>query len=269
MSEPPIVVEALHADYGGTPVLRGVDLSVAAGEILVIMGGSGSGKSTLLRHLLGLLQPRSGRVRLLGQDLARARERDWRRLRPRLGVAFQSGALLSSLSVGENVLLPLREHTRLPEPTLKILMRLKLAMVNLVGCEDLMPAELSGGMIKRAALARALALDPELLFLDEPSAGLDPVVAAALDELILELRAVLGMSVVVVTHELESAFKIADRLCVLDRGEVIALGPTAEVRNSPSERVQALLTRRRESPEETPCDVLDELMGRARQRRVN
>lgn len=268
-AQPAIRVRDLVAAFGKKVVLRNVSLDIAAGEILVVMGGSGSGKSTFLRHLLGLLRPQSGTVELLGTDIGSATERDWMALRPRMGVAFQSGALLSSLSVGDNVRLPLREHTRLDAQTIDIVMRLKLDVVNLPGCEDLMPSELSGGMIKRAALARAIVMDPQLLFLDEPSAGLDPVVSAALDELILRLREAMGMSIVVVTHELESAFKIADRICILDRGEIIALGSVDEVRNSTSERVQALLTRKIEQPAFEPEAYLAQLAGERRVQRVN
>lgn len=265
----PIRVRQLVAAFGHRVVLRDVSLDLHPGEILVVMGGSGSGKSTFLRHLLGLLQPVSGTVELLGTDIAHASERQWMALRRRMGVAFQSGALLSSMSVGDNLRLPLREHTALDPQTIDIMMRLKLDVVNLPGCEDLMPAELSGGMIKRAAIARAIVMDPDLLFLDEPSAGLDPVVAAALDELILKLRAAMGMSVVVVTHELDSAFKIADRICVLDRGQIIALGTVDEVRRSDSPRVQALLTRKMESPPFDPEAYLRQLSGLGGERRVN
>lgn len=269
MSAAPIQVRGLRAEFGGRPVLRDIDLEVHAGEILVIMGGSGSGKSTLLRHMLGLLHPSAGLIRVLGTDVTHAGDRRWQPLRRRIGVAFQSGALFSSMSVGDNLLLPLREHTRLPLSTMQIMMRLKLDFVNLAGCEDLMPAQLSGGMTKRAALARAIIMDPQLLFLDEPSAGLDPVVSAALDELILKLRDATGMSVVVVTHELDSAFKIADRICVLDRGEVIALGSVDKVRNSEHERVQALLNRTVERVEQDPVDYIQQLTGQLRVRRVN
>lgn len=267
--EPVIEVRALCAAFGQKRVLDEVSLDVQAGEILVVMGGSGSGKSTFLRHLLGLLKPTSGSVKLLGVDITRASERQWLELRRKMGVAFQSGALFSSMTVGENILLPLREHTRLDLATMQIMMRLKLDFVNLQGCENLMPAQLSGGMTKRAALARAIVMDPRLLFLDEPSAGLDPVVAAALDELILELRGATGMSLVVVTHELESAFKIADRICVLDRGHVIALGTPEQVRASGNERVQALLNRRLERLELDPQEYVKQLTGESRVQRVN
>ena len=210
------------------------------------MGGSGSGKSTLLRHLMALEQPTSGSIDFLGRDLCGMSGRDHYDIRKRMGVAFQGGALLSSLTVGENIMLPLREHTDLDEQTMRVMMRLKLEVVELAGFEDLMPSELSGGMLKRAAFARAVIMDPRLLFCDEPSAGLDPVVSSALDDLILRLRDALGITIVVVTHELESAFKIADRITFLDRGEIIMVGSVEEVRNSRSERVQNLLNRRAE-----------------------
>jgi phospholipid/cholesterol/gamma-HCH transport system ATP-binding protein len=264
-----VQVRDLVAAFGERVVLKGVSLDVREGEIMVIMGGSGSGKSVFLRHLLGLHRPRSGSIQVLGTDVARATEAQWLDLRRRLGVAFQSGALLSSMSVGDNILLPLREHTKLDLLTMQIMMRLKLEVVNLAGCEDLMPAQLSGGMTKRAALARAIIMDPKLLFLDEPSAGLDPVVAASLDELILKLRDATGMTLVVVTHELESAFKIADRVCVLDRGEVVAVGTVAEVRASPNPRVQALLTRQVEHLELNPAEYVKQLTGEKRTLRVN
>ena len=256
---PVIEVEDLVTHYGERRILDGVSLSVDEGEVLVIMGGSGSGKSTLLRYLLALERPTSGRVRILGVDVNSADAQELYELRKRMGVAFQGGALFSSMSVGDNVMLPLREHTRLDENTMRIMTRLKLNVVELTGFEDLMPAELSGGMIKRAALARAVVMDPKLLFCDEPSAGLDPVVAAALDELILRLRDALGMTVVVVTHELESAFKIADRIVVLDRGSILTVGTVDEVRNSDNERVRNLLERRLETEELDPGAYLDML----------
>jgi phospholipid/cholesterol/gamma-HCH transport system ATP-binding protein len=241
-----IEIEALDAHFGETPVLRGVNLRVRRGEILVIMGGSGSGKSTLLRHVLGLETPTAGGIRLLGQDIAGLGGRDLLALRRRIGVAFQGGALLSSLTVAENVMLPLREHTDLDEKTIGIMTRMKLEVVDLAGFGDLMPAELSGGMLKRAAVARAIAMDPRLLFFDEPSAGLDPVVSSALDDLILRLRDAMDMTVVVVTHELESAFRIADRICVLDRGRVLMVDTVDAVRAADNARIQNLLHRRPE-----------------------
>jgi phospholipid/cholesterol/gamma-HCH transport system ATP-binding protein len=258
---PIIEVENLVTHYGRRIILRGVTLTVREGEILVIMGGSGSGKSTLLRHLLGLERPTAGRVRILGKDLTSLGPADWLALRKKMGVAFQGGALFSSLSVGENIRLPLREHTKLDRTTMEIMTRLKLEVVGLSGFEHLMPAELSGGMIKRAAFARAIILDPKLLFCDEPSAGLDPVVSAAIDDLVLRLRDSLGMTIVVVTHELSSAFAIADRITVLDAGEILLTGTVDEVRGSANPRIQHLLNRRFEDEPVDPDAYLRRLMG--------
>jgi len=249
---PLIEVEKLEAWYGRRRILKGIDFSVMPGEIRVIMGGSGSGKSTLLRHLLGLMKPRSGTVRLLGTDVSKADEREMLAVRRQIGVSFQGGALLTSMSVGDNVALPLREHTELDEQTIRIMSRIKLEVVNLGGFQDLMPSQLSGGMIKRAALARAIVMDPKLLFFDEPSAGLDPVVSAELDELILRLRDALRMTIVVVTHELESAFKIADTITVLDQGDNLMTGTVDDVRRADNERIQDLLNRR---PREIQVDA--------------
>ncbi len=239
-----IEVRELVTHYGARRILDDVSLEVREGEIMIIMGGSGSGKSTLLRHLLGLHRPTSGSIRLLGRDITRATPGEIQELRKNMGVAFQGGALFTSMTVGENVQLPLREHTALDDGTMAIMARMKLEVVNMGGFEHLMPAQLSGGMIKRAALARAIVMDPKLLFFDEPSAGLDPVVSAELDELILKLRAAMNMTIVVVTHELDSAFKIADRITVLDGGRILMTGSVAQVRASDNPRVQDLLNRR-------------------------
>jgi phospholipid/cholesterol/gamma-HCH transport system ATP-binding protein len=249
---PVLEVDDLVAHYGNQRVLDGVSLSVRQGEIMVIMGGSGSGKSTLLRYLLGLQRPDSGSIRIFGKDIAGLGAGEWRELRRKMGVSFQGGALFSSMTVGDNVCLPLREHTRLDEKTIRIMSRMKLEVVNMAGFEHLMPAQLSGGMIKRAALARAIVMDPSVLFFDEPSAGLDPVVAAELDRLILRIRDASRVSIVVVTHELESAFAIADRITVLDRGRILMMGSVEEVRKSDNQRVRNLLTR---TSEEQPVDV--------------
>jgi phospholipid/cholesterol/gamma-HCH transport system ATP-binding protein len=257
----PAVVEVrkLVTHYGKREILHGIDLDVREGEIMVIMGGSGSGKSTLLNTLLGLLHPTSGAVEILGQDLHTISDLDRTRLRRKIGVAFQGGALFSSMNVLENIMLPLREHTRLDLNTMRIMARLKMQVVNLDGFENLMPAELSGGMIKRAAFARAVVMDPKILFCDEPSAGLDPVVASTIDDLILSLRDAMGMSIVVVTHELESAFRIADRICVLDQGNILMIGTVDEVRASPNERIQNLLNRRTEAKVLDPEEYLRHL----------
>jgi phospholipid/cholesterol/gamma-HCH transport system ATP-binding protein len=259
--DPVIEVTDLVTHYGSRQILNGVSLTVRRGEIMVIMGGSGSGKSTLLRHLLGLDRATSGSIKLLGRELAEMSERELSDFYRNLGVAFQGGALFSSMTVGENIKLPLREHTELDEKTMDIMVRLKLEVASLAGFENLMPSELSGGMIKRAAFARAVIMDPELLFCDEPSAGLDPVVSSALDELILRLRDALGMTIVVVTHDLESAFRIATRIAVLDRGEILTVGGVDEVRESDNQRVQDLLNRRFEEEELDPDAYLARLTG--------
>lgn len=262
VSKPSVIeVEHLNTFYGTRQILKDVSLGVEEGEILVIMGGSGSGKSTLLRYMLALERPRSGSITVLGRDLDSTTRTEMYDLRKKSGVAFQSGALFSSMTVGDNIMLPLREHTDLDETTIQIMARLKLEVVDLAGFEDLMPAELSGGMIKRAALARAVVMDPKLLFCDEPSAGLDPVVASAIDDLILRLRDALGMTVIVVTHELESAFKIADRIAVLDEGRILIVGSVDEVRACQDSRVQNLLNRRVEAEELDPEAYLQRLTG--------
>ena len=260
-SQPPIIVENLQGGYNGIPVIHGCNMEIAQGEIVVIMGGSGSGKSTFLKHLIGLKEPMQGDVKLFGQSLYQASIYKRMDLLKGIGVAFQSGALMSSMTIAENVALPLREHTDLDEELIQVITRMKLDFVNLLGKDDLLPSELSGGMLKRAAVARAIALDPKLTFMDEPSAGLDPVIAAALDDLIIQLKESLGMSVVVVTHELESAFKIADRIVVLDRGYIIFSGTPDEIKKSDNTRIQNLINR---VPEEEEFDAelyAQQLMG--------
>lgn len=262
-ADPVIRVEGLQAHYGPRQVLHDIDLTVAPGEIMVIMGGSGSGKSTLLRHLVGLTRPTAGCVELLGTDITRASAGEMLRLRRRIGVAFQGGALFSSMNVIDNIMLPLREHTRLDRETMEIMARLKLEVVSLAGAEALMPAELSGGMLKRAAVARAIVMDPALLFFDEPSAGLDPAVSSALDDLILKLREAMNMTIVVVTHELDSAFKIADRMTVLDQGRILLVDDVEGVRRSDNLRVQNLLNRRAEDAAVDAEAYLQRLTGGA------
>ena len=259
---PPVIeVEDLITHYGEREILKGVTMDVREGEIMVIMGGSGSGKSTLLRHLMALETKTSGTMRVLGSNIDDLNGREFVDLRKKLGVAFQGGALFSSLTVGENVMLPLYEHTSLDRKTMEIMARMKLEVVELGGFEDLMPAELSGGMIKRAAFARAMVMDPRIMFCDEPSAGLDPAVASALDDLILRLRDAMGMSIVVVTHELDSAFKIADRITILDRGHILMVDTVDEVRNSDNERIYNLLNRVPDSENLDPDEYLARLTG--------
>ncbi|HSI57384.1 MAG TPA: ATP-binding cassette domain-containing protein [Ideonella sp.] len=214
-----VAVKGLTMAFGPKVVQHDLDFTVRAGEILVIMGGSGCGKSTLLRHMIGLQPPAKGSVVYGEIDMYQAEDEAQTALRQRFGVMFQAGALWSSMSVGENVMLPMREFRQMEEAEMEHLARFKLALVGLGGSFDAEPASLSGGMRKRAAIARAMALDPPLLYLDEPSAGLDPLTSARLDELILSLRDHLGTSVVMVTHELDSIFAVADRALFLDAKE--------------------------------------------------
>ncbi len=225
---PAIEVVNLVRKFGSQTVLDGVNLAIAPGETVVIMGGSGCGKSTLLRHLIGSLRPTSGSIRLLGQDLAELDEQALDRIRLKFGILFQSGALFNSMSVFENVALPLREHTELDDTTIEIMTKIKLELVGLREHGNKYPAQISGGMKKRAGLARALAMDPQILFYDEPSAGLDPVTSAEIDQLILGLTRKLGVTSVVVTHEMDSAFTIADRMAMLDKGVMLKVGTREE-----------------------------------------
>jgi len=226
--EPIVRVVDLVKRFDEHTVLDGVSLEVYPGEMMVIMGGSGCGKSTLLRHMIGTYLPDAGRVELFGHDLATADEAEIDELRKRFGILFQSGALFNSMTVAENVALPLKEHTDLDADTIGIIVKIKLELVGLRTAADRMPAEISGGMKKRAGLARAIALDPEILFYDEPSAGLDPVTSAEIDQLMIDLARKLGVASVVVTHEMHSAFRIADRMGMLDRGRMLRVGPREE-----------------------------------------
>ncbi|HUX14979.1 MAG TPA: ABC transporter ATP-binding protein, partial [Phycisphaerae bacterium] len=225
---PVISVVDLVKRFDSKTVLDGVTLDVFPGETMVIMGGSGCGKSTLLRHMIGSMQPDEGSVRLFGQDLVVLSEDQLNAVRKRFGILFQSGALFNSMTVGENVALPLIEHTDLDRDTIDIMVKIKLELVSLRPAENRMPAEISGGMKKRAGLARAIALDPEILFYDEPSAGLDPVTSAEIDQLIIDLTRKLGVTSVVVTHEMDSAFRIADRMAMLDKGRMLKIAAREE-----------------------------------------
>ena len=241
-------IEASHLDcgYDGKVVLKNVSFTVSRGEIFFIIGGSGCGKSTLLRHLVGLNQPTAGNVNFFGQSFTNADTAARRGLLKTFGMLFQSGALWSSLTLRKNVALPLEEYTALSPREIDEIATLKLAQVGLSGFEDYYPAEISGGMKKRAGLARALALDPAIVFFDEPSAGLDPVTSRKLDDLILQVRETFGTTIVVVSHELASIFAIADRVIMLDRGEqgIIASGPPKELaKTSRDPRVTEFLYR--------------------------
>ena len=239
-----VEVEGLVSRFGSHLVHDHVDLSVRRGEVLGVVGGSGAGKSVLLNTLIGLRRPQAGRVRVLGVDIAHATQAEQDALERRWGVLFQGGALFSSLSVLDNVAAPLREHTRLPRRPLESLAELKIALAGLPAeAGALRPAELSGGMRKRAALARALALDPELLFLDEPTAGLDPIGAEAFDQLIKELSSALGLTVVLVTHDLDSLYALCDRVAVIADKRIVALAPVAELERSDHPWIPRLLPR--------------------------
>jgi len=247
MNKPMITVQDLSIGYGTTVLLRGASFEVARGDIFVILGGSGCGKSTLLRHLIGLEDPLAGSIRISGIGAPRLEG-----AAPRYGVMFQSGALFSSMTVGENVAFALQEWTHLPIDAVSAIVRAKLALVGLEGAEDKLPAELSGGMRKRAAIARAMAFEPNLIFLDEPSAGLDPVSAAELDELILTLNANLGLTVVMVTHELESIFKVGKHCIMLDREtrSIIARGEPQKLRSETDDpRVRQFFNRETSVPQ--------------------
>ncbi len=254
-----IRVEQLHAHYGDRQVLEDISLSVSRGEIHVIMGASGSGKSTLLRHILGLQEPSSGSIHLLEQAIHQINRKQLYSLRKKIGVAFQGGALLGSLTVGENIELPLREHTQLDEHTIHIMARMKLEMMNLAGTDHMMPAELSGGMLKRAGLARAVIMDPQILLFDEPSAGLDPVNAAELDELLIKLRDALNITILVITHELQSAFAIADRISIIDEGKLLITGTKEDICKSQNQDVMNLLQRRAVHDEVDSQSYMDRL----------
>ena len=258
---PAIEVRDLRVAYDDREILHGISFDVQAGETMVILGGSGSGKSTLLRTLVGLETPTGGEVHLRGKNLQRISEAEWHELRKHIGISFQSGALFGSLSVAENVALPLREHTRLDASTIEIMVRLKLDQVGLRGFEEYMPSQLSGGMKKRAAVARAMAMDPEILFFDEPSAGLDPIIAAGIDELLLKLKEAFHITIVVVTHELASAFLIADRMILLDKGHIVANGTPTELKASMHPRVRQFLDRIAEPELAQELDYLQILTG--------
>ncbi|MGC2433494.1 MAG: ATP-binding cassette domain-containing protein [Desulfobaccales bacterium] len=245
--EPIIVVDGLTARFGENTVFERVSFRVNRGEILVILGGSGCGKSTLLKHLIGLYPPTAGRVLVNGIDIMTDDESMLHSLKTGIGVLFQSGALFGSMTLAQNVGLTLQEFTDLNEETIDLIVRMKLALVNLAGYENHLPEEISGGMAKRAGLARAMALDPAILFFDEPSAGLDPVTAVELDNLIKSLNAGMGTTMVVVTHELESIFAIAHRVIMLDKDAkgIIAEGDPRDLKeHSPDPRVKNFFNRK-------------------------
>ena len=246
--KPMIEVDGLVRKFGDRAVLNDISFNVHRGDTLVIMGGSGCGKSTLLRHMIGSMKPTSGTVKLFGEEVTAMKERELIRIRLRFGMLFQSGALLASLTVGENVALPLLQHTDKSVDEIEEIVEQKLQMVGLTGFEDLRPDEISGGMKKRVGLARALALDPELLFSDEPTSGLDPIMTAVIDELTMKLTRGKGMTAVVVSHDMTSAFRIATRMIMLGHGGIVAQGTPDEIRASSNPEVQQFINGEPDGP---------------------
>ncbi len=267
-----IEVRDLVKTFGPRTILNGISFKVMRGETMVIMGGSGCGKSTLLRHLIGSMKPDAGSIRIFGEEITGMSERAMDGIRRRFGVLFQSGALLQSLTVGENVALPIEEHSRVEDNIVDLVIKMKLELVGLTGFEDLKPAEISGGMKKRVALARALALDPELLFSDEPTSGLDPVMTAVVDKLTQDLTRKLGMTAVVVTHDMTSAFRIGTRMIMLGtgplQGKIIAEGTPKEIVKHPDPMLQQFIKGEADGPiplRLSKGDYLKRLLGEAYQ----
>jgi phospholipid/cholesterol/gamma-HCH transport system ATP-binding protein len=245
-----IEVKNLVAGYGGNVVLQDISLHVEPRQIMVIMGQSGCGKSTFLKNLVGLQRPMSGSVMVDGRNIAEMSHPQYREFTRSMGVLFQSGGLFNSMTVGENVAFPLHEHTELVDPVIEIVVKLKLQQVGLPGVENLMPSELSGGMKKRAGLARALALDPTILFLDEPTTGLDPIIGAGIDNLILRLRRIYKATMVVVAHDIASSMRIADRIAIFRENTIIEVGSPEEIRESEDPYVQQFINREADTQQE-------------------
>ena len=259
-----IEVKGLVKSFDSRIVLNGINVDARPGETLVIMGGSGCGKSMLLRHMVGAYKPDSGSVRIFGREITAMKEQDLNEIRKRFGILFQSGALYNSMTVGDNVALPLREHTDLDENIIDIMVKMKLELVGLRDFDHLMPSQISGGMKKRVGLARAVALDPEIIFYDEPTAGLDPIVAGVIDQLIMDLSKKLGVTSIVVTHDMVSAFKVADSILVLYDGKVIEEGTPEEIRNSKNKFVRQFISGAPDGPiplRKSTTDFEEDLVG--------
>ncbi|MCU0573201.1 MAG: ATP-binding cassette domain-containing protein [Syntrophobacteraceae bacterium] len=255
-----IEIQGLSSTYGQRRILHELRFGIPRNGVTVIMGPSGCGKTTLLRHLIGLKRTLPRQLFVDGEDLGRFSPEAMKDYRRRIGVLFQSGALFNSMTLHENIAVPLNVHTRLARETIRVMALIKLHLVGLSGFGDYMPSQLSGGMRKRAGLARAMAMDPEILFVDEPSSGLDPITAAGLDRLLVELKETLGMTIIVVTHELESAFLIADQMAVLDQGRVLAAGSPDDIRKSRNPRVMQFLRREADRQELDTSNYLDSLL---------
>lgn len=277
MSTQPIIeVKDLVRKFGNRTVLNGINFTVNKGDTMIIMGGSGCGKSTLLRHIIGSLKPTSGSIKIFGQETTAMSEKELEQLRLRFGMNFQFGALLQSLTVGENVALPLIENSKVDPAIVDLVVKMKLELVGLTGFENLKPAEISGGMRKRVGLARAVAMDPELLFSDEPTSGLDPIMTAVIDQLTLDLTRKLDMTAVVVTHDMTSAFRIGTKMIMLGAGKragtIIASGTPDEVRNSPDPEVQQFIRGEADGPvplKLAPEDYIERLLGQERSKGIS
>ena len=275
-TQPIIEVKDLVRKFGNRTVLNGINFTVNKGDTMIIMGGSGCGKSTLLRHIIGSLKPTSGSIKIFGQETTAMSEKELEQLRLRFGMNFQFGALLQSLTVGENVALPLIENSKVDPAIVDLVVKMKLELVGLTGFENLKPAEISGGMRKRVGLARAVAMDPELLFSDEPTSGLDPIMTAVIDQLTLELTRKLDMTAVVVTHDMTSAFRIGTKMIMLGAGKragtIIASGTPDEVRNSPDPEVQQFIRGEADGPvplKLAPEDYIERLLGQERSKGIS
>ena len=270
-STPVIEVTDLVREFHGRRVLNGISFKVHKGDTMIVMGGSGCGKSTLLRHVIGAMKPTSGSIKLFGEEITTMDEEQLAKIRRRFGMLFQSGALLQSLTVGENVALPIIEHGKLAPDIVDLMVKMKLEMVGLTGFEHLKPAEISGGMKKRVGLARAIALDPELIFSDEPTSGLDPIMTAVVDVLTLKLTRELGVTALVVTHDMTSAFRIGTRMIMLgtgpNQGKLIAVGTPAEMRAHANPEVQQFINGEPDGPvplKLSKDDYVKRLLGRPR-----